>query len=160
MFSRWVIADTELGGVEMPAGSVVHLAIGAANRDPHAMGSARRVRHHPKDEAVVGFGQGAHICLGMHVARAEMTVAISALLDRLPNLRLDPDAEPAPLRRHVRAWGDRDTRPLRPSVKVSDDRTELHSHPTSRWSATITSLPTEKPAVRSATCGTACRRCC
>jgi cytochrome P450 len=30
----------------------------------------------------------------MHVARAEMTVAISALLDRLPNLRLDPDAEP------------------------------------------------------------------
>jgi cytochrome P450 len=30
----------------------------------------------------------------MHVARAEMTTAISALLDRLPNLRLDPDAEP------------------------------------------------------------------
>ena len=34
MFSRWVVQDTELGGVEIPAGSVVHLDIGAANRDP------------------------------------------------------------------------------------------------------------------------------
>src|SRR5262245_7829481 len=34
MFSRWVVADTELGGVELPAGSVVHINIGAANRDP------------------------------------------------------------------------------------------------------------------------------
>jgi len=33
------------------------------------------------------------VCLGMHVARAEMNIGISALLDRLPNLRLDPDAE-------------------------------------------------------------------
>jgi cytochrome P450 len=36
---------------------------------------------------------GPHVCLGMHVARAEMTVAINALLDRLPGLRLDPDAD-------------------------------------------------------------------
>ena len=42
----------------------------------------------------LAFGGGPHICLGMHVAPAEMTVGISALLDRLPNLRLDPDAEP------------------------------------------------------------------
>ena len=41
-----------------------------------------------------GFGGGPHVCLGQHVARAEMTVAINELLDRLPNLRLDPDAEP------------------------------------------------------------------
>ena len=39
------------------------------------------------------FGGGPHVCLGMHVARAEMNVGITALLDRLPNLRLDPDAE-------------------------------------------------------------------
>ena len=42
----------------------------------------------------MGFGGGAHICLGMHVARAEMATGINALLDRLPNLRLDPDAAP------------------------------------------------------------------
>jgi cytochrome P450 len=41
----------------------------------------------------LAFGGGPHVCLGQHVARAEMTVAINALLDRLPNLRLDPDAE-------------------------------------------------------------------
>jgi cytochrome P450 len=94
MFSRWVVSDTELGGVELPAGSVVHMNIGAANRDP-----ARWDRPDEYDitrplRPNLGFGQGAHICLGMHVARVEMATAINALLDRLPNLRLDPDAEP------------------------------------------------------------------
>lgn len=42
----------------------------------------------------LAFGGGPHICLGMHVARAEMTVGIGALLDRLPNLRLDPEQPP------------------------------------------------------------------
>ena len=42
----------------------------------------------------LAFGNGPHVCLGMHVARAEMAVGITALLDRLPNLRLDPDADP------------------------------------------------------------------
>ena len=41
----------------------------------------------------LAFGGGPHICLGMHVARAEITVGINALLDRLPDLRLDPEAE-------------------------------------------------------------------
>ena len=94
MFSRWVIADTELGGVEMPAGSVVHIGIGAANRDPARWDRPDEFDITRKLKPSLGFGQGTHICLGMHVARAEMTVAISALLDRLPNLRLDPDAEP------------------------------------------------------------------
>ncbi|MEZ0362710.1 cytochrome P450 [Mycobacterium sp. pUA109] len=94
MFSRWVISDTEIAGVDIPAGSVVHMNIGAANRDP-----ARWERPDDYDifrplKPSLGFGQGAHICLGMHVARAEMSVGISALLDRLPNLRLDPAAEP------------------------------------------------------------------
>jgi cytochrome P450 len=34
------------------------------------------------------------VCIGMHLARAEMFTGMNALLDRLPNLRLDPDAEP------------------------------------------------------------------
>ena len=50
-----------------------------------------RVRRLPS----LGFGGGPHICVGQHVARAEMFTAIDALLTRLPNLRLDPDA-PAP----------------------------------------------------------------
>jgi cytochrome P450 len=94
MFSRWVMADTELGGVEIPAGSVVHLAVGAANRDPVRWDRPDEYDITRKFRPSLAFGQGSHICLGMHVARAEMTIAISALLDRLPNLRLDPDAEP------------------------------------------------------------------
>lgn len=94
MFSRWVTRDTELGGVDIPAGSVVHINIGAANRDPQRWDNPDDYDIHRPLRPNLGFGQGAHICLGMHLARAEMAVAISALLDRLPNLRLDPDAEP------------------------------------------------------------------
>ena len=94
MFSRWVTRDTVLDGVAIPEGAVVHLCIGAANRDP-----ARWERPDEYDitralKPTLAFGGGPHMCLGMHVARAEMTVAINALLDRLPNLRLDPDEDP------------------------------------------------------------------
>jgi cytochrome P450 len=94
MFSRWITEDTEFYGTHLPKGSVVHLCIGAANRDPQRW-------EHPDEfdiarplKSSLAFGGGNHICLGMHVARAEMTVAIGAVLDRLPNLRLDPDSEP------------------------------------------------------------------
>ena len=94
MFSRWVSKDTDLEGQHLPEGAVLHLCIGAANRDP-----ARWERPDDYDvfrplKPTLGFGGGPHVCLGQHVARAEMTVAINALLDRLPNLRLDPDADP------------------------------------------------------------------
>ncbi len=94
MFSRWVTEDVDFEGVHIPKGSVLHICLGAANRDP-----ARWERPDDYDitrplKPTFAFGGGPHICLGMHVARAEMTVGIGALLDRLPNLRLDPDAEP------------------------------------------------------------------
>src|SRR5439155_2254112 len=94
MFARYVGEDTELAGVASPKGSVVHLSLGAANRDP-----ARWERPDEYDLfrpmlPALGFGGGPHVCIGQHVARAEMHVAIEALLDGLPNLRLDPDAAP------------------------------------------------------------------
>jgi cytochrome P450 len=94
MFSRYVARDVDFEGVHLPAGSVMHICLGAANRDP-----ARWERPDEYDifrtlRPALAFGSGPHVCLGQHVARAEMTVAINALLDRLPNLRLDPDREP------------------------------------------------------------------
>ena len=62
---------------------------------PGALGPTRTsTTSRAPQKPTLAFGGGPHICLGMHVARAEMTVAINALLDRLPNLRLDPDEEP------------------------------------------------------------------
>ena len=94
MFSRFVAADASLAGVDIPAGAVMHMCLAAANRDP-----ARWERPDEFDpsrplQSHLGFGSGAHICLGMHVARAEIVAAIGTLLDRLPRLRLDPDAAP------------------------------------------------------------------
>jgi cytochrome P450 len=94
MFSRWVTRDVEFHGVHLPRGAVLHLCIGAANRDP-----ARWDRPDEYDimrplKPALAFGSGPHVCVGMHVARAEMAVGIGALLDRLPNLRLDPAVEP------------------------------------------------------------------
>jgi cytochrome P450 len=94
MFSRWVTEDTELGGTALPKGAVVHLCLGAANRDPDRWERPDDFDIHRTLRPSFGFGGGPHICLGMHVARAEMTAGINALLDRLPNLRLDPDADP------------------------------------------------------------------
>ncbi len=96
VFGRFVAEDCELGGVEIPAGAVMHACLAAANRDParwdrpDEFDPFRPLRPH------LGFGHGPHTCLGMHVARAEMTTGIGALLRRFPDMRLDPDApEPA-----------------------------------------------------------------
>ena len=45
----------------------------------------------------LAFAWGPHMCLGLHLARMETRVAITQLLDRLPGLRFDPDAEHAPI---------------------------------------------------------------
>lgn len=93
MFSRWVAADTEFYGVHLPKGAVVHLCIGAANRDPDRWERPDEFDPLRQLKSSFAFGGGVHVCLGMHVARAEMMVGIGAVLDRLSNLRLDPDAE-------------------------------------------------------------------
>jgi cytochrome P450 len=93
MFARFATRDTTLGGFDVPAGSPIHLCFGAANRDPLRWDRPDEFDPGRPMQAHLGFGGGPHICLGMHVARAEMQTAIGALLARLPNLRPDPDAE-------------------------------------------------------------------
>lgn len=97
MFSRWLTEDAELEGVALPKGSVLHICLGAANRDPQRWERPDEYDITRPLRPTMAFGGGPHVCLGQHVARAEMTIAIGALLDRLPNLRLDPDAEPPKL---------------------------------------------------------------
>jgi cytochrome P450 len=89
---RRATVDTEVGGCPIPAGATIGVHLGAANRDetryadPGAFDIFRPARQH------MAFAFGPHRCLGMHLARSEMQVALEQVLDRLPNLRLDPDA--------------------------------------------------------------------
>jgi cytochrome P450 len=94
MFSRFLTDDVDFHGTYLPKGSVLHLGLGAGSRDPErwARPDEFDITRPPKPS--LGFGGGPHVCVGMHVARAQMQVGIGALLDRLPNLRLDPAAEP------------------------------------------------------------------
>jgi cytochrome P450 len=95
-FSRLVTKDTVLAGVELPAGAVLDICLGAANRDPARWDDPDDYDLHRPFQSHLGFSIGAHQCLGMNVAKAEMLVAINALIDNFPDLRLDPDApEPA-----------------------------------------------------------------
>lgn len=94
-FPRLIMQDMEVEGVALPAGARVDLCLGAANRDPtrwdnpDAYDLSRPAKYH------LGFGLGPHQCLGMNVAKQEMVTAINGLMDRFPNMRLDP-AAPAP----------------------------------------------------------------
>jgi cytochrome P450 len=95
---RYATADTELGGAQIAAGDLVRISITAANRDPATFPDPDRfdparanVRRH------LAFAGGPHVCVGMHLARAEAHTALELLLERLPRLRLDP-AHPAEVR--------------------------------------------------------------
>jgi cytochrome P450 len=96
VFSRLVESDTELSGVAMPAGAVLELCLGSANRDESRWQNPDAYDIHRPLLANLAFGLGTHRCLGMSVARGEIAVGINALLDAFPNLRLDP-AAPAPV---------------------------------------------------------------
>jgi cytochrome P450 len=93
--SREAAEDTEIGGVAIPKGAFVAVSLGAANRDPRRYPDpdAFDIFRDPKQH--ISFGDGPHMCLGMHLARLETRVLMNAVLDRLPGLRLDPAAEDA-----------------------------------------------------------------
>ncbi|HEV2530451.1 cytochrome P450 [Phenylobacterium sp.] len=96
---RWVARDVELGGVALKAGTVVDVVLGSANRDPLRYPDPDRFdifREQPPRH--LAFATGPHVCIGQHLARVEMSRALNALLDRLPNLRLDPHMPPPEIR--------------------------------------------------------------
>ena len=87
---RRAMADTELAGVPVTAGADVGLLLGSANRDERKYEHPDRFDLFRESRQSLGFGFGVHVCLGMHLARMETRVAVNALLDRMPDLALDP----------------------------------------------------------------------
>jgi cytochrome P450 len=92
VFTRLATCDIELGGVVIPKNAVLEICLGAANRDPARWDNPDAYDLHRPHLGHLGFGIGPHQCLGKNVAHAEINAGINALLDRFPNLRLDPDA--------------------------------------------------------------------
>ncbi|MFE7212880.1 cytochrome P450 [Streptomyces sp. NPDC057611] len=82
------VEDIELHGRTIRAGDAVLPVLAAANRDEHVFTDADRLDLCRADNPHLAFGRGAHNCIGSHLARAQMTVCLEALFDRLPNLRL------------------------------------------------------------------------
>lgn len=85
---RHVLADTTLGGVELPGGSHLLLLWGSANRDPAAFEAPDELRlDRPSGKAHLGFGRGDHFCLGAALARLEARTALSHLLSETRAIR-------------------------------------------------------------------------
>ncbi|ANP56571.1 pentalenic acid synthase [Streptomyces griseochromogenes] len=95
---RMALEDIEIGGTTIRAGDGVLFATSVINRDtaryddPDSLDFHRSARHH------VAFGFGIHQCLGQNLARAELEIALGALIARLPGLRLAAPAEEIPFK--------------------------------------------------------------
>jgi pimeloyl-[acyl-carrier protein] synthase len=90
--ARITPADVELGGKSIKRKDAVIAVMGAANRDPQRFPDPDRLDITRKDNRHVAFGAGAHFCFGAPLARMEAQIAFSALLQRLPELKLESDA--------------------------------------------------------------------
>jgi cytochrome P450 len=86
--NRRATASLQLSALELPAGTFITLCIGAANRDPDAFAQPQLLDITRTPNRHLAFGQGAHACSGMNVARLEARVAIHMLLARYPHLQV------------------------------------------------------------------------
>lgn len=92
---RQAAKDMEIRGVQIPKGAMVQCIVTSANRDEDAFerGDMFDIDRRPKPS--FGFGFGPHMCIGQFVAKTELNCALNAILDLMPNIRLDP-SKPAP----------------------------------------------------------------
>jgi cytochrome P450 len=86
-FARYAVEDVELGGVLIRAGDPVIGSLGSANRDGEVFAEPETLDLHRSTNPHIGFGHGAHHCVGAQLARMELQVAVATLLARLPELR-------------------------------------------------------------------------
>lgn len=86
--SRVALTDVEVRGVQIPAGTVVAMINGSANRDPDRFSDPDRLDIRRADNQHLSFAAGPHYCLGAALARVEGEIAFAALVQRFPNLEL------------------------------------------------------------------------
>ncbi|MFD9369843.1 cytochrome P450 [Streptomyces sp. NPDC060020] len=91
---RFPTEAVEIGGVRIPAGDTVLFALASAHRDPARYPDPDRFDIDRADKVHLALGHGMHYCLGAPLARLQLTLALGALVERLPNLRLARPADP------------------------------------------------------------------
>lgn len=91
--TRFASVDIDVAGVTIPQGDIVLPSLLAANRDPNIFENPNQFDITRDPNPHIAFGHGIHFCLGAPLARMEGQIAINALLDRLPNLRLNADVD-------------------------------------------------------------------
>ncbi|HLI11167.1 MAG TPA: cytochrome P450 [Alphaproteobacteria bacterium] len=87
--NRRATRDTELGGVAMPAGTYIHIGIGAANRDPAQFPDPDELDIRRRPNRHLAFATGIHACAGNSLARMEGQVAIGKLVQRFRTIARD-----------------------------------------------------------------------
>ena len=87
---RLVRRTTTLGGVHLPAGTIVMLCLGAANRDPLKFEDPHEFRPDRKNvREHIAFGRGIHTCAGAPLARVEGQITVRRMLERMSDIRID-----------------------------------------------------------------------
>ncbi|QCX82816.1 Pentalenic acid synthase (plasmid) [Streptomyces sp. YIM 121038] len=87
LLRRTATADVDLGGLAIPTGTIVTLAIPTMNRDPDVFPDPYRIDlTRPNAQAHLSFGGGAHFCLGNALGRAEIHEALAVLTERITHL--------------------------------------------------------------------------
>lgn len=100
--------DMEIAGIKIPKGSVVVLKWGAANRDPGQFPNPDAVDLQRSNASRhLSFGHGAHYCVGHQLARGEIRIVISKLLQRADNIRFSRGPDSVVREAHFFAWGPR-----------------------------------------------------
>ncbi|QNP74862.1 cytochrome P450 [Streptomyces roseirectus] len=95
---RIATEDIPIGDQVVPAGAFVKIVLASANRDPAHFTDPDRLLLDRKENRHIQFGHSVHNCLGAHLARTEMEIAIGSLLTRFPGLRLAVPADEVPWR--------------------------------------------------------------
>ncbi|NLU72361.1 cytochrome P450 [Streptomyces sp. HNM0575] len=93
---RLAVEDVELGGVTVPAGSTVLIAMADADRDPERFKDPDRFDIRRDARGHIAFGHGLHYCLGAPLARLEGRIAVRSLLERCPDIATDADEAELP----------------------------------------------------------------
>lgn len=97
---RYAREDTEVMGVLVPKGKPVMACLASGNLDPEAFDNPLQLDLTRRPNRHLGWGWGPHICLGLHLAKAECEIALRQLLTRWPDLAIDADPMELP-------WGKR-----------------------------------------------------